>query len=245
MHAVTQRARVLACAIAIALAPALTRADDGVSQTTQSAEKVDPRVQQQVEARLASNPHVYSDTESSGTFTSSAGAEIGLGTTIPTLHTAAFQIQGRLGVAVHASPEWSILLAGQSGITLSLNTGSANPFYGYLIRIPFELVLEAIRSSQLSYVHRRYINVHFGAVGGPQFILAASCLRGACRYIEPTLAGGLGPRVGLSYSAGSRNSVGLFVTWHNDFASCPVASESKSCTTWLSTLMWTLGWTLF
>jgi hypothetical protein len=173
-----------------------------------------------------------------------AGAEFGYGTVYPSLHTASFALHGRIGVALQSPDNWTIVLTGQSGLDVAFNTGSLSPQYGYLIRLPLDLSTEAIYSMLIDYRHRRYLNMHLGLVGGPELLLAASCNQGDCKYVQPNMYWGVGPRVGLSYSAQERSSVGLFVHWHSDFASCPPDS-GDACATWLSTLGVSLGWTAF
>ena len=237
MHAMSSRRIGLALAAAIALGPALARAEDDATKGGASP------LQAATQPAPVPSPYAYGNGDEAPV-APSAGIELGFGAAIPTLHTTPLQAQLRLGASFHLPRSWSLVVAGQSGITFALNTGSADPYYGYLIRVPAELVVEAIDGLLVSYRHRRYVNVHYAVVGGPQFMLAATCLRGNCDYIAPSVAFGVGPRLGLSYAAKSRNSVGVFVTWHNDFASCPVGSPSH-CTSWISTLIWTLGWTLF
>lgn len=179
------------------------------------------------------------------TFAPAAGAEFGIGTVVPTMHTPALQVQGKLGVAWHG-PSWAFVAAGQGGVAAALNVGSATPYYGYLVRVPFELALEAIYSHYVSYTQRLYINLHMGGLIGTGFILAATCNAGNCAYLQPALTTpSWGLRSGLSFSSGVRSSMGLFVTWHNDHVACPVGTPGAGCTTWLSTVIWSVGWTLF
>lgn len=244
----TARGRSIALSLALSLAPASARAADDAANGAPAQPALDTQIEQkvkeQVEAQLGANPYAYAPEEKAVSVAPAAGAEIGLGATIPTLHTAAMQAQARLGFSFRLTPQWSLVTAAQSGATFALNTGSADPFYGYLLRVPLELAVEVIDSNLVSYRHRRYVNVHLGFLGGPQLVLAASCNRGQCAYIQPTVAWGVGPRFGLSYSAKTRNAIGLFVTWHTDFASCPVGA-AQTCAKWISTLVWSVGWTLF
>jgi hypothetical protein len=174
----------------------------------------------------------------------SAGSEFGLGTIIPSLHTAAYQLQGRLGVSVRTPGNFALVIAGESGATLAFNAGNQSPYYGYLVRIPLEAVIEGIWSHMVSYEHSRWINIHAGVTTGGDLMLAAQCQQGNCNYIQPNIAFGLGVRAGFSFSAVRRSSLGVFITWHNDFAGCSEGAAG-SCSTWLSTLVLSLGWTLF
>jgi hypothetical protein len=173
----------------------------------------------------------------------SAAAEFGMGTVIPSLRTPAEMLLARLGIAIETPTSWTIVLAGQTGVTMAFNTGGSTPFYGYLLRVPFQLFGEAIWSQLMEYKGRRYLNFHLGLGGGPEFMLSAQCQSGSCGYVTPNVYYGVGVRAGLSYSAQVRSSVGLFVTWQNDFAGC--ANGSNCDYNWLSTLTWSLGWTLF
>jgi hypothetical protein len=165
----------------------------------------------------------------------SAGAEFGIGTVIPSLRTPAEQLTARLGVAIQTPSNWTFILAGRSG--------NSSPYYGYLVRVPFQPYVEAVCSQLVDYRGRRYLNFHFGLSGGPEFLLSAQCQSGNCGYVTPGSYWGLGVRAGLSYSAQVRSSIGLFVTLQNDFPSCATGSHCDYV--WLSTLTWSLGWTLF
>ena len=187
------------------------------------------------------DPHAYTDLPQLR-FAPAAGAEFGLGTTFPTLRTPAFELEGKLGISIRTGTDVSIVLAGQSGVTLAFNTGNATPFYGYFIRIPLEFAPEVIYSRILDYHRLRYINLHFGGAVGGDLLLAAQCVAPDCNYIQPAIGFGLGARIGISYSAVERSSIGVFVDWHNYWASC---AQGATCLNYLSSLVWSLGWTLF
>ncbi len=231
-------ARTLGVLAAVSVGHAARGADDSVPQTSaQTARLVE------VEASAGSNAHAYSDVPE-WRAAPAAALEFGYGNVIPTLKAPAQGLLGRLGVAIEAPDSWALVLAGESGVALAFNTGGSSPNYGYVVRVPLAVAFEVIRSQLLDYRHQRYLNFHAALDGGPEFLLAAQCTSGACKYITPSTYEGVGLRLGVSYSALTRSSIGAFVTWHNDFAGC-TESSSTPCFNWLSTLMWSIGWTLF
>lgn len=191
----------------------------------------------------AYDPYAYGSPPSQSIqFAPSAGAEFGFGAVIPSLHVPALQLQGRLGISVRTPSDFAIVIAGQTGLTAAFNAGGQSSYYGYLLRVPLEAVVEGIWSHLVSYENRRFLNVHGGVLGGTGAVLSAQCQGDACNYVQPSLAPAFGLRAGLSFSASTRSSLGVFVTWRADFPKCdPYATQCG----YLSTMMATLGWTLF
>jgi hypothetical protein len=205
----------------------------------------DPDVEQAVrltEAQEPDNAHAYRDIPRWRS-APAAGTEFGLGVVVPSLHVPVYAFQGRLGVALETSSRVAFLLEGMTGITVGFNTGGSSTDYGYLVRVPLMFTPEIVYSRLVDYRNKRFMNFHFGLGVGGDFVLAAQCLQEACNYITPSVYFALGARAGLSFSAYERSAVGLFVSWQNDFAPCPPASQN--CSTALSTFIWSVGWSLF
>lgn len=169
----------------------------------------------------------------------SAGTEVGYGNAYPSLGTPVAQVLGRLGVSLEFPSSWTLVGGLESGATVAMGTGM--PHYGYLFRIPFKGFAEAILSRRVDYRSKRFINLHFGGTYGQEFSLAAQCNTDGCNYLPAGLHTGFGGRVGLSFSQGSRSSIGLFLRWDGDVGECGGAS----CQAFLQTFTWNLGWTLF
>jgi hypothetical protein len=210
--------------------------------TASATQKVEHRAEAEEEA-AESNSHAYRNIPQ-WRVAPSAGTTVGYGVEVPSLHSATYSFEGRLGVAVETSDRVTLVLNGMTGVTLGFNTGSSSPFYGYLVRVPLLAAPEVIFNEIVSYRNKRFLNLHIGALVGADFLLAAQCVAGACDYILPGTYFALGARAGLSYSAVERSSIGLFVTWQTDFAPCPPSAQA-SCATGLSTLTWSIGWSLF
>ena len=205
----------------------------------------DKKIQQNArQAVTAMDSQAFSDNPQ-WSAAAAVGTEFGIGTVIPSLHAPAYVLQGRLGFSIRTPSTWTIVLAGQIGVNMAFNAGDNATHYGYVVRVPLDATVETIYSHILDYAHRRYINIHTGILGGPDFLLAAQCQFGNCNYVQPAQSFGMGMRVGTSFSAGIRSAFGLFVTYQVNFADCSINTSNNACETWVSTLVWTLGWTLF
>jgi hypothetical protein len=244
MHALARRALVrVAAAVALAtfsVAGDARGGNDAPPPETTAPEDLGPELEQMAES---ANPHAYRDVPQ-WRAVPAAGTELGYGAVIPSLHVPTYSFGGRLGIAFETPSRVALVLAGATGVTVAFNTGSSSPYYGYLIRVPLMFTPEVIYSRLVDYKHKRFMNFHVGIAAGGDFVLAAQCLEGACNYILPSTYFGLGARIGLSYSAVERSAVGLFVSWQTDFAPCPPSAEGN-CATTLSTITWSLGWSLF
>jgi hypothetical protein len=240
MHTVN---RIVAAAalVAATAAPGLARANPGASGE-QTPETPAAQALEAAQAEQANNSHAYRDVPQ-WRGAPAAGTEVGYGVVIPSLRAPEYSFQGRLGLALETPSRITLVLAGLTGVTIAFNTGGGSPFYGYLVRIPLMLAPEIVYSRLVNYANKRFLNLHMGLAFGEDFVLAAQCLQSACNYVLPSTYFGLGARVGLSYSAVERSAVGLFVSWMNDFAPCP--ASTPNCTTALSTLTWSVGWSLF
>lgn len=168
-----------------------------------------------------------------------AGTDFGFGLAIPTLHSPAYAFNLRLGAAIRTPANIVFVVAGQSGVNMAFNAGSLESRYGYLVRIPLDLVIEGIYSDLVDHSARSYVNFHVGALIGGDFLLAATCNVGSCAYIQPSSTFGLGGRLGVSFSTRQRSGFGVFMTLHNNIA------QSTNETRGVATLIWSFGWTSF
>jgi hypothetical protein len=209
-----------------------------------AVQQADPALVQKAQRDAeAKDPRVYSDVPQ-WAVDAAGGLEFGMGAAVPSLHAPAYVMHVKLGASIHTPGNFAFVIAGQSGINMSFNGGSGSPQYGYIVRIPLDVTVDVIHSLILSDRKKWYLNIHFGGLAGGDFLLAAQCQTGECKYIQPTSTAAFGPRIGVSWSAARRSSYGAFVTWHNNVADCKVAGNG-ACFYWLSTVVFTLGWTLF
>jgi hypothetical protein len=176
------------------------------------------------------------------TFGASGGAEVGGGVVSPSVGVAFGHLLGRLGVAMHTSPHLSVIAGGETGLGAAFGSGS--PAYGYVLRLPLKFYSDVIFSNLLNYRQRSYANLHLGGNFGPEYFLSAECAAGTCNYIPAGAQWGFGARVGISFSQGTRSSVGVFARWDGDVAngSC---SGTAQCLNLIQTFTWNLGWTTF
>jgi hypothetical protein len=208
------------------LKPASARAADGSSP---SADAYAPVLSEPLPASSRGGPYAPA-----------AGVELGLGPEYPSFRAPLGQMLLRLGASFRLDRDLAVAAGGESGIALSV--GSTSPNYGYLLRVPFKVFADVIVSRLLDFRTHRYANLHLGGSVGQEFALAAQCTSGECNYIPAAMYFGFGVRVGLSYSAETRSSVGLFTRFDNDVAQC---SGLTNCKAYIQTYTWNLAWTLF
>jgi hypothetical protein len=176
------------------------------------------------------------------TYGPASGIEVGAGVVSPSVGTPFGHMLARLGLAMHTSPTFTLVGGAETGLGFAFGSGS--PSYGYVVRLPFKFTLDGISSHLLDYRLNGYVNFHFGAELGYEYFLSAECSTGTCNYIPAGVQVGFGARIGISYSQGSRSSVGAFVRWDGDAAK-GTCTGGAQCTNILQTFTWNLAWTLF
>ncbi len=171
-------------------------------------------------------------------FAPAAATEFGLGAVVPTLHQPVYGMSGRLG-ASHPVSWFKLALLAELGVQLAFNTGNSTDNYGYLVRVPIGLSLEAALPQDLdslkgtTVVHRVGIGVSY------DFLLAANC-NAQCNYVQANGYWSFSARFGATYTTRTGNSVGLFVVPH-----LSVVKDTLGAWGVVMTLGFAAGWSLF
>ncbi len=171
-------------------------------------------------------------------FTPAAATEFGVGVVVPTLHQPAFSLGARLGVA-HAVSWFKLALMGELAVQAAFNTGNSVDNYGYLLRVPFGISLEAAFPQDLDSQKGTTIVRRVALGFGYDFALAANCAA-QCNYVQANAYPSFFARVGATYTTFSGNSVGFFVVPH-----LSVVKDSLGGSGVVMTLTFALGWSLF
>ena len=173
-----------------------------------------------------------------GGWTPAAATELGLGSVIPTLHTTAFSLGGRLGGG-HDTPWGRLSLMGEVDFQVAFNVGNSVDNYGYLVRVPLGFSVEAGFPQAIDSLKGNYV-VHRVALGASySFALAANC-GGTCNYVQAAGYPGVFLRVGSTFTAASGNSVGVFVTPHLSFVKDTLGNGGL-----VMTMLFGLGWSIY
>ncbi len=184
-----------------------------------------------------------------------AGVEAGAGVVWPSVAATFAAITGRLGASFRfpvAPLPWLFqtlygAVGAESGVGLALS--GTTPTYGYVLRVPMRGFAELIFSRYVEYREARAVNLHVGASGGNDFVLASQCTSGTCSYLAPANYAAFGVRVGISLTDHA-SGIGVFMRWDSEIAGhqspgaggCTTAS---GCNPYFQIYTWNVGWTLF